>query len=175
MKLSLLTLFLFGTIGLHDFFISILTIRHKSDTHTLDLTWRITAHDLEHALESVAPLKLGSDKEHPKADSLINAYFNQHLVLDGELLPEDDLDALSQLRNLAHGAGEAAITLLWPAERACDRVLLSQCGARHVLQRPVSTERLVEAVLWGNGVAGARRRQSAAAPAEPSDSRGIAA
>ena len=65
----------------HDFFVSILTIRHKPETRTLDLTWRITAHDLEHALESVAPLKLGSAKEHPKVDSLINAYFTQHLVL----------------------------------------------------------------------------------------------
>ena len=30
----------------HDFFVSILTIRHKPETTTLDLTWRITAHDL---------------------------------------------------------------------------------------------------------------------------------
>jgi hypothetical protein len=65
----------------HDFFVSILTIRHTPTTHTLDLTWRITAHDIEHALENVAPLKLGSDKEHPKADSILNAYFHQHLVL----------------------------------------------------------------------------------------------
>ncbi|HMZ48769.1 MAG TPA: hypothetical protein PLP28_07320, partial [Flavobacteriales bacterium] len=67
MKLSLLTLFLFGTIGLHDFFVSILTIRHKSDTHTLDLTWRITAHDIEHVLADRGDLKLGSANEHPKA------------------------------------------------------------------------------------------------------------
>ncbi len=65
----------------HDFFVSILTIRHKPETRTLDLTWRITAHDIEHTLENVAPLKLGSSKEHPKADSLLNAYFKQHLVL----------------------------------------------------------------------------------------------
>lgn len=81
MYLLLLVLFSFGSVAPHDFFVSILTIRHKPETRTLDLTWRITAHDLEHALESMAPLKLGSDKEHPKADSLINAYFNQHLVL----------------------------------------------------------------------------------------------
>ena len=81
MYVLLLALLSFGSVAPHDFFVSILTIRHKPETRTLDLTWRITAHDLEHALESVAPLKLGSDKEHPKADSLINAYFNQHLVL----------------------------------------------------------------------------------------------
>lgn len=65
----------------HDFFVSILTIRHSPATGTLDLTWRMTAHDIEHALENVAPLKLGSDKEHPKADSLLNAYFIEHLLL----------------------------------------------------------------------------------------------
>lgn len=68
----------------HDFFVSILTIRHSSTTGTLDLTWRITAHDIEHALENVAPLKLGSDKEHPRADSLLNAYFAEHLFLAQE-------------------------------------------------------------------------------------------
>ncbi|MBS1497587.1 MAG: hypothetical protein JST41_00220 [Bacteroidetes bacterium] len=89
MKLSLLTLFLFGTIGLHDFFVSILTIRHKSDTHTLDLTWRITAHDIEHVLADRGDLKLGSAQEHPKADSLLNSYFKEHLTLsqEGRQLP----------------------------------------------------------------------------------------
>lgn len=81
MKALLLALALSGVLGLHDFFVSILTIRHAPATRTLDLTWRITAHDIEHALENVAPLKLGSPKEHPKADSLLNAYFKQHLVL----------------------------------------------------------------------------------------------
>jgi hypothetical protein len=82
MKTLLLSLcFLLSPPALHDFFVSILTIRHTPATRTLDLTWRITAHDIEHALENVAPLKLGSDKEHPKADSILNAYFKQHLVL----------------------------------------------------------------------------------------------
>lgn len=81
MKAALLGIGLASALGLHDFFVSILTIRHAPATRTLDLTWRITAHDIEHALENVAPLKLGSPKEHPKADSLLNAYFKQHLVL----------------------------------------------------------------------------------------------
>lgn len=81
MKAILLTLCLLGEPSVHDFFVSILTIRHKPETKTLDLTWRITAHDMEHAFESTAPLRLGSDKEHPKADSLLNDYFKHHLVL----------------------------------------------------------------------------------------------
>jgi hypothetical protein len=78
-KPLLLALLLALPVAPHDFFISILTIRHTSNTRTLDLTWRITAHDVEHALINVAELKLASPKEHPKADSLLNAYFHEHL------------------------------------------------------------------------------------------------
>ena len=81
MRSLLLVLVLSGTIGPHDFFISVLTIRHNAEQQTLDLTWQITAHDLEHALSNVEELKLNSAKEHPKADSLINAHFVEHLVL----------------------------------------------------------------------------------------------
>ncbi len=66
----------------HDFFVSILTIRHNAEKATLDLTWQMTAHDVEHALSNIAELKLGSTKEHPKADSLLNAYFIEHLHLE---------------------------------------------------------------------------------------------
>jgi len=79
MKVLMLAFALFGTV--HDFFVSILTIRHVRSTRTLDLTWRITAHDIEHALENVAPLKLASAQEHPKADSILVAYLNEHLHL----------------------------------------------------------------------------------------------
>lgn len=78
---SMLIFAMLAVFAPHDFFVSILTIRHKPETQTLDLTWRMTAHDIEHALENVAELKLGSAHEHPKADSLLNAYFKQHLVL----------------------------------------------------------------------------------------------
>lgn len=65
----------------HDFFVSILTIRHRQETSTLDLTWRMTAHDVEFALKTKAELKLGSALEHTKADSLLNRYCLEHLVL----------------------------------------------------------------------------------------------
>lgn len=78
---SMLLFAMLAVFAPHDFFVSILTIRHKPETQTLDLTWRMTAHDIEHALENVAELKLGSAHEHPEADSLLNAYFKQHLVL----------------------------------------------------------------------------------------------
>lgn len=81
MKALLLAIGLATTLAPHDFFVSILTIRHTPATQTLDLTWRITAHDIEHALVSRGELKLGSAKEHPKADSLLNRYFMEHLTL----------------------------------------------------------------------------------------------
>ncbi|MFN3875843.1 MAG: DUF6702 family protein, partial [Flavobacteriales bacterium] len=81
MKALFVAISLLRALSAHDFYVSILTIRHVPATQTLDLTWRITAHDIEHALENAAHLKLGSPKEHPKADSLLNAYFKQHLVL----------------------------------------------------------------------------------------------
>jgi len=81
MNALLLTLGLLAALIPHDFFVSILTIRHKPETKTLDLTWRIAAHDIEHILENEADLDLASEKEHPKADSILNAYFLQHLVL----------------------------------------------------------------------------------------------
>lgn len=87
MKFSLFVLSLSAVLVPHDFFISILTIRHNAVQQTLDLTWQITAHDLEHALSNIAELKLNSVHEHPKADSLINAYFVDHLHLSIEDKP----------------------------------------------------------------------------------------
>jgi len=87
MKFSLFVLLLSAVLVPHDYFISILTIRHNGEQQTLDLTWQITAHDLEHALSNVAELKLNSAQEHPKADSLINAYFVDHLHLTLENIP----------------------------------------------------------------------------------------
>lgn len=80
MKTALLVIGLLAA-PVHDFFVSILTIRHQSGTSTLDLTLRITAHDIEHALSSRSELKLGSEKEDPKADSLLNRYCMEHLAL----------------------------------------------------------------------------------------------
>lgn len=81
MKALLLAATLSGALVIHDFFVSILTIRHNPKEHTLDLTWRMTAHDIEHALSTRGELKLGSAKEHPKADSLLNRYCMEHLTL----------------------------------------------------------------------------------------------
>jgi hypothetical protein len=81
MNSILLALGLCTALAPHNFFVSILTIRHNEKDHSLDLTWQMTAHDVEHALSSIAELKLGSEQEHPKADSLLNAYYTERLHL----------------------------------------------------------------------------------------------
>lgn len=84
MKAMVLAATLSGALVVHDFFVSILTIRHNPKERTLDLTLRMTAHDIEHALASRGELKLGSAKEYPKADSLLNRYCLEHLTLSQE-------------------------------------------------------------------------------------------
>lgn len=79
MNAFLLALCFIEALSVHDFFVSILTIRHNTETRTLDLTWRMTAHDIEHALENVGALKLASEHEHPKADSILFTYVSEHL------------------------------------------------------------------------------------------------
>ena len=84
MKMLLFALGLSGVLGLHDFFISICTMRHNAGAQRLEVTWRITTHDLEHTLEPDAggALKLGTEREDPRADSLIAAYLERHLRLE---------------------------------------------------------------------------------------------
>ncbi len=82
MKTLLFTLGMcLAPMAIHEFYISILTIRYDQDRRTLDLTWQITAHDLEHALSDVADLELGSSEQHPQADSLMSDYLQRHLQL----------------------------------------------------------------------------------------------
>lgn len=75
--------------ALHDFYVSICTIRHNPETRTLDITWRMTTHDIEHTLlpeSGDRDLKLGTERELPEADSLIAGYLLRHLKLsmDGQ-------------------------------------------------------------------------------------------
>lgn len=65
----------------HEFYASILTVHHSTKDHALKITCQLTAHDVEDVWEPAIELKLGSAKEYPKADSLLNAYFRKHLAL----------------------------------------------------------------------------------------------
>ncbi|MCC6920346.1 MAG: tetratricopeptide repeat protein [Alphaproteobacteria bacterium] len=101
----------------------------------------------------------------------------RHAVLDGELLPADALAAMAELRTLCRALGDIPVSLLWPAGRPCERIALTQCGVRHILQRPVATERLVEAVLSGSAPAAyeAGPQQAVAEAGAPDSDPGLAA
>ena len=91
MKTLLLALGSIGALLLHDYYVSICTIRHNPETATLDITWRMTTHDIEHTLlpeSGDRDLKLGTEKELPEADSLLAGYLLRHLKLsmDGQPL-----------------------------------------------------------------------------------------
>ena len=91
MKSLLLTaLLLLPPPALHDFYVSICTIRHNPETRTLDITWRMTTHDIEHTLlpeSGDRDLKLGTEKELTEADSLIAGYLLRHLKLSMDGTP----------------------------------------------------------------------------------------
>ena len=85
MKSLLLSILFSSVIVPHDYFMSICTMRHDADEKILQITWRMTTHDIEHALLADAKgdnLKLGTDKEHAFADSLLAAYLAKHLHLE---------------------------------------------------------------------------------------------
>lgn len=67
----------------HEYYVSILTIHHDPDKHALELTWHMTTHDLEDALEAISgeDPQLGGPFEAPDADTLIARYLRQHLQL----------------------------------------------------------------------------------------------
>lgn len=72
----------------HEYYVSYTNISYNPNNASLEIIMKITAHDLEKVLESegAETLKLGSEKEHPKADEWIEKYLNQNLelVLNGK-------------------------------------------------------------------------------------------
>lgn len=67
----------------HEFYMSICTIHHDPVKHALEITWRMTTHDLEAALEQVTgeDPQLGGPNEVANADTLIKHYVLDHLHL----------------------------------------------------------------------------------------------
>jgi len=88
--LLLLSALLVAPLASHDYYVSILTIRHNPESATLDLTWRMTTHDIEHNLlpeSGDRDLKLGTTKELSEADSLLATYLLRHLELRMDGVP----------------------------------------------------------------------------------------
>lgn len=69
----------------HDYFVSVLTLRHSPAEEALHLTWRMTTHDIEHTLlpeSGDRNLHLGGEQELATADSLVAGYLLRHLRLE---------------------------------------------------------------------------------------------
>lgn len=68
----------------HDYFVSVLTLRHDPQEKALHLTWRMTTHDIEHTLlpeSGGTNLQFGTPYEPTTADSLLSRYLLRHLQL----------------------------------------------------------------------------------------------
>ncbi len=67
----------------HEYYVSICTIDYNEANKSLELTFKLTAHDLEKSIlqNQKIDLKLGSDKEYEKADEVLKEYIRNHFNL----------------------------------------------------------------------------------------------
>ncbi|MEM0999147.1 MAG: DUF6702 family protein [Bacteroidota bacterium] len=70
--------------GAHDFHVSITDVRHNPEQKSLEVAVKIFTDDLESALEGLGapPLRLHTEREHPKTDSLLARYLNHRIQFD---------------------------------------------------------------------------------------------
>jgi len=67
----------------HNYYVSICTIDFNKANQSLELTFKLTAHDLEKTFSEYQKLelRLGSAQEHKEANQLITEYINTHFTL----------------------------------------------------------------------------------------------
>jgi hypothetical protein len=67
----------------HEFHVSKTLVEHNAESKSLEISMHIFVDDLELALEKIGgkELRLGSDKENPKAEELLVKYLNQQFQL----------------------------------------------------------------------------------------------
>lgn len=115
---------------LHPIHISVMNIDFDDKNQALEITQKVFIDDLEAVLEARhnVKLRLGSDREHPRADAFIEAYLDEHLwlqtvegrKLEGEFLgKESDLEYIwvyievTQVRNLQSLTVQNTILMDW--------------------------------------------------------------
>ena len=94
--------------NVHDHYISITTAKINNINHKLEISIKLTAHDVEYHFEKEKniKLKLGGNKEFSDSDQLLSEYINKHLffsieddILDLEFIgKETDLDETMMLK-----------------------------------------------------------------------------
>ena len=65
----------------HKYCVSITNIDHKKDSKSFEISIKLTAHDIEKAVESLGELKLGSEKEPENTDELLASYIQKHFSI----------------------------------------------------------------------------------------------
>ncbi len=86
-------LILIGSLALtgagHKFYVSITQIDVVADSHKLEISARIFTDDLEASVQEATgqKLRMGSGKEHPKADSLLYDYLLSQLTIKQDNIP----------------------------------------------------------------------------------------
>lgn len=75
----------------HNFYVSICEVNHNPAEASLEISHRIFIDDLEKGLESMGAynLNLGTEKETPKGNAVLNRYMGQHfkVSVDGKPVP----------------------------------------------------------------------------------------
>lgn len=67
----------------HNYFVSITTLDVRTEKGTVEISIKLTTHDVEKSLEEFGSdnLRLGTQKELEDADLLLSNYFKKHFVL----------------------------------------------------------------------------------------------
>ena len=65
----------------HKYCVSITNIDHKKDSKAFEISIKLTAHDIEKALESLGKLKLGSEKEPKNTNQILASYIQKHFSI----------------------------------------------------------------------------------------------
>jgi len=86
----------------HNYYVGICTIDYNKESESLEVSLKLTAHDVEAAIESVynEKLRIGSKNQHKDADEMLFKYIDKHfdIACNGEGKPltyvgmEVDLD-----------------------------------------------------------------------------------
>lgn len=82
-----LLIFTLSSFVVHEYYVTICSIDYNKSDRQLETTLKFIAHDLEKVIleENLINLNIGEDNQHPKIDSIINAYVltNFSMVING--------------------------------------------------------------------------------------------
>lgn len=81
--LALLCSFFAYTANEHPIYVSVAEIEYKTQNHSLEISLKLFADDLEYALSKIKgkKIEIGTTKEHPNATDFIVEYIKNHFIL----------------------------------------------------------------------------------------------